>query len=100
MRLEVYRLAGRDIKGAGAKRRRSRTGFKVQGESGWVSVYCWSALLSAGVTLAPPSRGQYWRLTGLVWHIWVEVKVEATRSRSSSSSRCKLVKALSTVTHS
>lgn len=57
---------------------------------GYQQCTCWSALLSAGVTLAPPSRGQYWRLTGLVWHAWVEVEVEL-KARGASSSELRPV---------
>lgn len=73
----TVQAGGKRYQGAGAKRRRSGTGSKLKTE--WVGV-C-STLLSAGVTLAPPGRGQYWGQAGLVWRVWVEVK---SRSRSSS----------------
>lgn len=81
---------GKRYQGGGRQKEKIEDGIKVEGESGWVSVYCWSALLSAGVTLAPPSRGQYWRLTGLVWHVWVEVEVEL-KARGASSSELRPV---------
>lgn len=90
---KVYRLAGRDIKGRAPKGGDRGRGQKSKAKVGGYQCTCWSALLSAGVTLAPPSRGQYWRLTGLVWHAWVEVEVEL-KARGASSSE------LLRVTHS
>lgn len=79
-RLEESRLAGRISRGG--RQKETEDGVKVEDQSGWVSglaVDC--CRLSAGVTLAPPGRGQFWRQTGLV-----RVEVRGSRSRSSSSS--------------
>lgn len=80
--------------GAGAKRRRSRTGSKSKAKWVGVCLVCLTTLLPAGVTLAPLSRGQYWRQTGLVWRVWGEVKgrgraqAPRCRCRCSSSKLC------------
>lgn len=67
----MYRLA-QEISRGGRQKEEIEDGVKVEGEVGGCPVRL-SALLSAGVTLAPPGRGQFWRQTGLVWRVWVEV---------------------------
>ena len=80
-RLGEYRLAGRISRGG--RQKETEDGVKVEGQSG-----CGAADGSAGVTLASPGRGQFWRQTSLVWvevKVEVELKLEAQLVRALSS---------------